>query len=75
MFAASKFNRDISKWNVSNAKNIEGMFAKSKFTRDISNWGSDNVRRAGYTFNGYRGSNTSIQEELIRKLTSALKRA
>ena len=43
MFADSKFNGDISKWNVSNVKNMRYMFSDSKFNGDISNWNVSNV--------------------------------
>ena len=43
MFAYSKFNRDISKWNVSNVENITSMFFRSKFNQDISKWDLSNV--------------------------------
>ena len=33
-----KFNGDISKWDVSNVKNMSGMFAGSQFNGDISKW-------------------------------------
>jgi surface protein len=32
MFGSSKFNGDISDWDVSRVKNMEGMFDHSKFT-------------------------------------------
>ena len=38
LFRDSKFNGDISKWNVSNVKCMIAMFAYSKFNRDISKW-------------------------------------
>ena len=38
LFYLSKFNVDISNWNVSNVKNMGGMFYKSKFNGDLSNW-------------------------------------
>jgi surface protein len=43
MFNDSKFNNDISKWNVSNVKNMAWMFASSSFNQDISNWDVSNV--------------------------------
>ena len=39
-----KFNRDISKWDVSNVRNMNEMFCKSKFTGDISSWDVSNVK-------------------------------
>ena len=44
MFFCSKFNGDISKWDVSNVKNMEDMFFCSKFNSDISNWDVSNVK-------------------------------
>jgi surface protein len=46
MFRDSKFNGDISNWNVSNVKNMSDMFSYSKFTSkkgDISKWDVSNV--------------------------------
>ena len=43
LFRYSKFNEDISEWNVSNAKTMEGMFWGSNFNGDISNWDVSNV--------------------------------
>jgi surface protein len=38
MFSGSKFNGDISKWDVSKVKNMAGMFENSQFNGDINNW-------------------------------------
>jgi hypothetical protein len=38
MFYRSRFNDDISRWNVSKLEIIEGMFQDSQFNGDISNW-------------------------------------
>ena len=43
LFSDSKFNGDISKWNVSNVKNIRDMFNNSNFNGDISKWDVSNV--------------------------------
>ena len=43
LFCESKFNGDISKWNVSNVKNMSGMFYRAIFNRDISKWDVSNV--------------------------------
>ena len=43
MFYQSKFNGDISNWNVSNVTDMKYMFAHSKFNGDISNWDVSNV--------------------------------
>ena len=38
MFAGSKFNGDISKWDVSKVKIMLEMFKDSQFDGDIDNW-------------------------------------
>ena len=51
MFSRSKFNGDISKWDVSNVINMTGMFENSNFNRDISNWNISNVTDIDSIFN------------------------
>ena len=51
LFAYSKFNGNISKWNVSNVKDMIGMFAYSEFNKDISEWDTSNVVDMQYMFN------------------------
>ena len=43
LFYSSKFNGDVSKWNVSKVTNMSGVFYSSKFNGDISNWDVSNV--------------------------------
>ena len=43
LFEDSKFNGDISKWDVSNVENMRYMFTTSKFNGDISKWNVSNV--------------------------------
>jgi len=43
LFRNSKFNGNISTWNVSNVNDMGYMFANSQFNRDISNWDVSNV--------------------------------
>jgi len=38
MFDTSKFNQDISAWNVSAVTDMSSMFKDSKFNHDISAW-------------------------------------
>ena len=52
MFAHSKFNRDISRWNVSNVKDMSYIFYNSSFAGDIRKW---NIRldcATGFMFDG-----------------------
>ena len=46
----SRFNGNISKWNTSNVRNMNGMFSGSKFNGDISNWDTGNVIMAVKAF-------------------------
>ena len=50
MFRNSKFNGDISKWNVSNVKDMSQIFADSKFNGDISDWDVSNVETMSWMF-------------------------
>ena len=43
MFQYSKFNGNISKWDVSNVINMNSMFNSSIFNNDIHNWNVSNV--------------------------------
>ena len=46
----SRFNGDISKWDVSNVENMSDMFYNSSFNGDISKWDVSNVKNMGGTF-------------------------
>jgi surface protein len=48
----SRFNGDISEWNVSNVKDMCGMFQGSKFNGDISKWNVSNVKNMRSMFRG-----------------------
>ena len=50
LFQHSKFNGDISKWNVSNVKDMYAMFCGSNFDGDISKWNVSNVEGMSYIF-------------------------
>ena len=52
LFTNSKFNGDISNWDVSNVTNMKSMFMLSKFNGDISNWNVSNVVDMGFMFYG-----------------------
>ena len=44
LFSTSKFNGDISKWDVSKVKNMDSMFYNaSSFNGDIDNWNVSKV--------------------------------
>jgi hypothetical protein len=53
MFACSKFNKDISKWDIGNIENMSCMFIGSEFNQDISNWDISKVKNISHMFNDY----------------------
>jgi len=44
LFYLSKFNGDISGWNVSNVRSMSAMFYSSEFNGDISKWDVSRVK-------------------------------
>ena len=50
MFRYSKFNGDISKWDVSNVTNMGSMFFDSEFNGDISKWDVSKVTNNVHIF-------------------------
>ena len=57
LFENSKFNGDISRWNVSRVKYMSGMFNHSQFNGDISNWDVRKVRDMSgmFAFSEFKG--------------------
>jgi len=52
MFMNSKFNNDISKWDVSNIEYMNYMFSNSEFNQDISDWDVSKVKYYEKIFDG-----------------------
>ena len=50
MLWRSKFNTDISNWNVSNLCYMQNMFYMANFNGDLSKWDVRNVKDAQYIF-------------------------
>ena len=50
IFYKSKFNGDISNWDISNVTNMNWMFYESEFNGDISNWNVSNVTNMSRLF-------------------------
>lgn len=63
MFCQSNFNNDISKWNVSNVRNMYGMFEEAtEFNQDISKWNMSEVKDISHMFNGATNFNQDISQ-------------
>ena len=58
MFYSSKFDRDISRWDVSNVTMMNMMFCLSEFNSDISDWDVSNVKNFSFMF-----KNCAIKDE------------
>ena len=50
LFLCSKFNGDISKWDVSNVTNMSEMFEHANFNKPIDMWDVSNVKDMSYMF-------------------------
>ena len=72
MFACSKFNGNISEWNVSNVKDMSGMFAGSNFNGDLSGWNVSNVEDMSGMFERcpFDGKNGDISNWKVSKGTN-----
>ena len=68
LFEDSRFNGDISNWNVSNVKNMKGIFKKSDFNGDISEWDVSNVEDMSYMFSR-SNFNGDISKWNVRNVT------
>jgi surface protein len=67
----SKFNEDITKWDVSNVTTFAGMFYYSvNFNQDISKWNTSNVARMNSMFKGARSFNQPIGEWDVSNVTN-----
>jgi surface protein len=56
----SSFNSDISRWDVSNVRNMEGMFVGSGFNGNISGWNVSKVENMKSMFVGASSFNQNL---------------
>lgn len=56
IFYGSKFNGDISNWNIENVKYADFLFCHSDFNGDISNWNFEKI----YSMNGFVQNNKNF---------------
>ena len=71
--AFNNYNGDISKWDVSNVKTMEGMFAFSLFNGDISEWDVSNVEDMSFMFGGDGANVTVFNRDISKWDTSKVK--
>src|SRR5574344_1672325 len=62
-----KFNGDISRWDTSNVRSMEGMFNGSRFNGDISQWDTSKVVDMSYMF-----YNSSFNRDISKWNTSSV---
>jgi surface protein len=69
--SATKFNQDISNWDVSNVTNMSGMFSgATSFNQDISKWDFTNIAvNLFYSPFENTGMSVSNLERLVVKLS------
>lgn len=68
MFYNSKFNGDISKWDVSEAIDMYQMFAESEFNGNLSSWDVSQVENMSYMFSGAKFNNDSLANWDVRNV-------
>ena len=65
----TKFNGNISNWDVSNVTNMESMFYSSNFNGDISKWNVSNVTNMKFMFR-YSKFNSDISKWDVSNVTN-----
>ena len=68
MFYNSKFNGDISKWDVSEAIDMYQMFAESEFNGNLSSWDVSQVENMSYMFFKAKFNNDSLANWDVRNV-------
>lgn len=69
-FYDSRFNGDISDWDVSNVTNMNSMFADASFNGDISRWNVSNVLEMAGMFSGSAEFNQNINDWDVSSVTN-----
>lgn len=63
VFGISRFNGNISKWNVSKCKDFSGMFGSNAyFNQDISEWDMSSAENTSYMFDYAESFNQNISK-------------
>ena len=67
----SKFNRNLSRWNVSNVTNMGSMFEScTVFNQDLSKWDVSNVTNMNKMFFGCKSFKQNLSKWNISKVTN-----
>ena len=71
VFYKSDFNGDISRWDVSSVKNMQGMFNGCPlFDRDISGWDTSRVTDMHYMFSAAVNFNQDLSKWNVSRVTN-----
>jgi surface protein len=71
LFLDSYFNGDISKWDVSNVKNMTGMFyGTNNFNQNLNSWDVSNVTNMSQMFYGAKNFNQPLNNWNTSKVTN-----
>ena len=67
-FSRTKFNGDISDWDVSKVKDMRFMFCDTKFNKDISNWDVSSCENMYNMFYGCNDFNYDLNNWDVSKV-------
>ena len=71
LFTKTKYNGDISEWDVSHVTNMEGMFYYAEsFNQPIGNWNVSHVTDMGFMFGGAKLFNQYIGNWNVSRVTN-----
>lgn len=69
MLSFTNFNKDVTKWDVSNVTDMGNLFQKAyKFDQDISNWDVSNVEWMNFMFDGAVKFNIDLTKWNVSKV-------
>ena len=69
-YVLSKYNYNVSKWDVSNVTNMESMFwGCENFNSDLSKWNVSNVKDMSFMFYGCKNFNSDLSNWDVSSVT------
>merc|ERR1712238_301889 len=70
---ATKFNGDVSKWDVSSVTYMEGIFNRAKkFNSDVSKWDVSSVDFMGYMFDRATKFNSDVSNWDVSSVSNSV---